>query len=48
MWCDSCRYALVMLRWPCARARMADRELTMRVAQWVRRPAAEFIHPIAW
>jgi hypothetical protein len=26
-------------------ARMADMELVMRVTQWLRRPAAEFIHP---
>jgi hypothetical protein len=26
-------------------ARMADMALTMRVTQWLRRPAAEFIHP---
>jgi hypothetical protein len=24
---------------------MADMALTMRVTQWLRRPAAEFIHP---
>ena len=29
-------------------ARMADLELTMRVTQWLRRPAAQFIHPTAW
>ncbi len=29
-------------------ARMADLELTMRVTQWLRRPAAEFIHPSGW
>jgi transcriptional regulator with XRE-family HTH domain len=26
-------------------ARMADMALTMRVTQWLRRPAAAFIHP---
>ncbi|WP_028050498.1 hypothetical protein [Cellulomonas sp. URHD0024] len=26
-------------------ARMADMALTMRVTQWLRRPAAEFVHP---
>lgn len=26
-------------------ARMADMALTMRVTQWLRRPAADFIHP---
>lgn len=26
-------------------ARMADMALTIRVTQWLRRPAAEFIHP---
>ena len=26
-------------------ARMADMALVMRVTQWLRRPAAEFIHP---
>lgn len=26
-------------------ARMADLELTIQVTQWLRRPAAEFIHP---
>ncbi len=29
-------------------ARMADLELTMRVTQWLGRPAAEFIHPAEW
>jgi len=29
-------------------ARLADLELTMRITQWLRRPAAEFIHPAAW
>ncbi len=29
-------------------ARMADLELTLRVTQWLGRPAAEFIHPAAW
>lgn len=29
-------------------ARMADLELTMRVTQWLRRPAAEFIRPMPW
>lgn len=29
-------------------ARMADLELTMRVTQWLRRPAAQFIHATVW
>ncbi len=29
-------------------ARMADLELTMRITQWLRRPAADFIHPARW
>lgn len=29
-------------------ARMADLELTMRVTQWLGKPAAEFIHAAAW
>lgn len=29
-------------------ARIADLELTMRVTQWLGRPAAEFIHPADW
>ncbi len=29
-------------------ARMADLELTMRITQWLRRPAAAFIHPTGW
>jgi hypothetical protein len=29
-------------------ARMADMELTMRVTQWLGRPAAEFIHAAQW
>jgi hypothetical protein len=29
-------------------ARLADMELTMRVAQWVGQPAARFIHPADW
>ena len=29
-------------------ARMADLELTMRITQWLRRPAADFIHPATW
>ena len=29
-------------------ARLADMDLTMRVTQWLGRPAAEFIHPADW
>lgn len=29
-------------------ARMTDLELTMRITQWLRRPAADFIHPATW
>ncbi len=29
-------------------ARLADMALTMRVTQWLRRPAAAFIHPAQW
>jgi hypothetical protein len=29
-------------------ARMADMALTMRVTQWLGKPAAEFIHPAQW
>ena len=29
-------------------ARMADLALTMRVTQWLEKPAAEFIHPARW
>lgn len=29
-------------------ARLADMELTMRVTQWLGRPAAAFIHPTQW
>lgn len=29
-------------------ARLADMELTMRVTQWLRRPAADFIEPADW
>jgi hypothetical protein len=29
-------------------ARMADMELTMRVTQWLAKPAAEFIHAARW
>jgi len=29
-------------------ARMADMDLTMRVTQWLARPAAEFIHAAQW
>ena len=29
-------------------ARLADLELTMRITQWLRRPAADFIHPASW
>jgi hypothetical protein len=29
-------------------ARLADMDLAMRVTQWVRRPAADFIHPAEW
>ncbi len=29
-------------------ARMADLELTMRVTQWLGRPAADFVHPAKW
>lgn len=29
-------------------ARLADMELTMRITQWLGRPAAAFIHPAEW
>ena len=29
-------------------ARFADMDLTMRVTQWLERPAADFIHPAEW
>lgn len=29
-------------------ARMTDLELTMRITQFLRRPAADFIHPATW
>lgn len=29
-------------------ARLADMALTMRVAQWIGKPAAQFIHPARW
>jgi hypothetical protein len=29
-------------------ARLADMDLTMRVTQWVRQPAAAFVHPAQW
>ena len=29
-------------------ARLADMDLTMRVTQWLGRPAADFIHPAQW
>ena len=29
-------------------ARLADMDLTMRITQWLGRPAAEFVHPAAW
>lgn len=29
-------------------ARMADLELTMRATHWLRRLAAEFVHPTTW
>ena len=29
-------------------ARLADMDLAMRVTQWLRRPAADFIHPSGW
>jgi hypothetical protein len=29
-------------------ARLADMELTMRLTQWLGRPAAEFVHPATW
>lgn len=29
-------------------ARLADMELTMRLTQWLGRPAADFVHPAAW
>jgi hypothetical protein len=29
-------------------ARLADMDLTMRVTQWMGRPAASFIHPASW
>jgi hypothetical protein len=30
------------------KARLADMDLTMRVTQWLGRPAADFIHPADW
>jgi hypothetical protein len=30
------------------RARMADMDLAMRITQWLRQPAAAFIHPADW
>jgi hypothetical protein len=29
-------------------ARVADMDLTMRVTQWLAKPAAEFIHAAEW
>jgi transcriptional regulator with XRE-family HTH domain len=29
-------------------ARLADMDLAMRITQWLRRPAAAFIHPAQW
>lgn len=29
-------------------ARLADMDLAMRVAQWLGRPSAAFIHPVDW
>ncbi len=29
-------------------ARLADMDLTMRIAQWLARPAAQFVHPAQW
>jgi hypothetical protein len=29
-------------------ARLADMDLTMRLTQWLSRPAAEFVHPATW
>jgi hypothetical protein len=29
-------------------ARLADMDLTMRIAQWLRRPAATFVYPARW
>ena len=29
-------------------AKVADMELVMRITQWLRYPAARFIHPAAW
>lgn len=29
-------------------ARLADMDLTMRITQWLGKPAAEFIHPARW
>ena len=29
-------------------ARLADMDLTMRITQWIGRPAALFIHPVRW
>lgn len=29
-------------------ARLADMNLTMRITQWLARPAADFVHPAAW
>jgi hypothetical protein len=30
------------------KARLADMDLTMRLTQWLRRPAAEFVHAAQW
>jgi hypothetical protein len=29
-------------------ARLADMDLTMRITQWLERPAAHFVHPAQW
>jgi hypothetical protein len=29
-------------------ARLADMDLTMRITQWLERPAAQFVHPAQW
>ncbi|MDQ1691283.1 MAG: hypothetical protein QOD87_1391 [Pseudonocardiales bacterium] len=29
-------------------ARLADMDLTMRITQWLRKPAADFVHPAKW
>jgi hypothetical protein len=29
-------------------ARLADMDLAMRITQWLRQPAAAFIHPAQW